>query len=113
MALELMAKVDFLIVDKTGTITEGKPTVETIETSGESISESEVLKNVISLNQLSAHPLAKATVAYGRERGMEPLKVDAFNAVTGKGVEGVINGEKVALGNLKMNFNTMGGKLKP
>lgn len=102
MALELMAKVDVLIVDKTGTITEGKPTVETIGTSGESISESEVVKNAISLNQLSEHPLALATIEYGKERGVEPLKVNAFNAVTGKGVEGIINGEKVALGNLKM-----------
>ncbi len=102
MALEKMAKVDVLIVDKTGTITEGKPTVETIGTSRGSISESEVLKNIISLNQLSEHPLAEATIEYGKEHGIEPFKVSGFNAVTGKGVEGTIKGEKVALGNLKM-----------
>ncbi len=102
MALEHMAKLDVLIVDKTGTITEGRPTVETIGTAGGSISELEVLKKIISLNQYSEHPLAKATLEFGTEQGVEPLKVNDFNAVTGKGVEGRINGEMVALGNLKM-----------
>lgn len=102
MALEKMAKIDVLILDKTGTITEGKPTVETIGTSRGSISESEVLKNIISLNQLSEHPLAEATIEYGKEREIAPFKVTGFNAVIGKGVVGTIKGEKVALGNLKM-----------
>lgn len=102
MALEKMAKVDVLIVDKTGTITEGKPTVETIVTSRGPLSESEVLRKIISLNHHSEHPLAEATIDYGKEHGIKPFKVNGFNAVTGKGVEGSIKGEKVALGNLKM-----------
>ncbi|MRI00241.1 heavy metal translocating P-type ATPase [Kriegella sp. EG-1] len=101
-ALEKMDKVNTLIVDKTGTITEGKPTVETIGTSSGSFSEKEVLQYIVSLNQMSEHPLAEATVKYGKEQGTELFKADGFNAVTGKGVEGNINGKKVSLGNDKM-----------
>ena len=101
-ALEKMHKVDTLIVDKTGTLTEGKPTVEAIGTSRDSYSETEVLQYIVSLNQLSEHPLAEATVNYGKAQGISLLKVDLFNAVTGKGVEGTINGKKVSLGNFKM-----------
>ncbi|WP_273568130.1 heavy metal translocating P-type ATPase [Maribacter halichondriae] len=101
-ALEKMDKVDTLIVDKTGTITEGKPTVETIGTSRGAYSEAEVLQYIVSLNQLSEHPLAEATVAYGKQEGTESLKAEGFSAVTGKGVEGIVNGKKVALGNFKM-----------
>ncbi|WP_276168677.1 heavy metal translocating P-type ATPase [Zobellia alginiliquefaciens] len=101
-ALEKMYKVDMLIVDKTGTITEGKPTVEAIGTSKGEYSEKEILQLIASLNSSSEHPLAEATVTYGKEQGVEILKTDSFNAVTGKGVEGKIEGKKVALGNLKM-----------
>ena len=101
-ALEKMHKVDTLIVDKTGTLTEGKPTVEAIGTSRDSYSETEVLQYIVSLNQLSEHPLAEATVNYGKEKGISLLKADEFNAVTGKGVEGIVNGKKVSLGNFKM-----------
>jgi len=101
-ALEKMHKVDTLIVDKTGTLTEGKPTVEAIGTSRDSYSEAEVLQYIVSLNQLSEHPLAEATVKYGKEQSAEFLKADGFNAITGKGVEGTIKGKKVALGNFKM-----------
>lgn len=101
-ALEKMNKVDTLIVDKTGTITEGRPTVETIVTSGRSLSEEEVLQYIVSLNQLSEHPLAEATVKYGKEQGTEFLKANGFNAVSGKGVEGNVGGKKVSLGNDKM-----------
>ncbi|MGB5436349.1 MAG: heavy metal translocating P-type ATPase [Maribacter sp.] len=101
-ALEKMHKVDTLIVDKTGTLTEGKPTVEAIGTSRDSYSETEVLQYIVSLNQLSEHPLAEATVNYGKEQGISLLKADGFNAVTGKGVEGAVNGKKVSLGNFKM-----------
>ncbi|CAM3428810.1 heavy metal translocating P-type ATPase [Zobellia roscoffensis] len=101
-ALEKMYKVDMLIVDKTGTITEGKPTVEAIGTFKGEYSEKEILQLIASLNSSSEHPLAEATVTYGKEQGVEILKTDSFNAVTGKGVEGKIEGKKVALGNLKM-----------
>lgn len=101
-SLEKMAKVNTLIVDKTGTITEGKPTVETVGSYNDQFSNKEVLQYIISLNQFSEHPLAEATVAYGKEQGTESLKSEDFNAVTGKGVEGTVNGKKVSLGNDKM-----------
>lgn len=101
-ALEKMDKVNTLIVDKTGTITEGKPTVEKVGTSRGDYSKMQVLQYIVSLNQLSEHPLAEATVKYGKEQGTELFKADGFNAVTGKGVEGNVNGKKVALGNFKM-----------
>lgn len=101
-ALEKMDKVDTLIIDKTGTITEGKPTVEKIGSFNDQFSESEVLQYIVSLNSNSEHPLAEATVKYGKEKGAEILKSDGFSAVTGKGVEATINNKKVALGNPKM-----------
>ncbi|TLP74114.1 heavy metal translocating P-type ATPase [Maribacter sp. ACAM166] len=101
-ALEKMDKVDTLIIDKTGTITEGKPTVEKIGFFNDSFSDSEVLQYIVSINSNSEHPLAEATVKYGKEHNAEILKSDAFSAVTGKGVEATINGKKVALGNPKM-----------
>ncbi|MAZ25491.1 MAG: copper-translocating P-type ATPase [Cytophagaceae bacterium] len=101
-ALEKMDKVDTLIIDKTGTITEGKPTVEKVGTFNNSFSEGEVLQYIVSLNNLSEHPLAEATVKYGKEQETKFFKAEGFNAVTGKGVEGNVNGKKVALGNAKM-----------
>jgi Cu2+-exporting ATPase len=105
-ALETMNKVDILIVDKTGTITEGKPTVEKVGSVGDDFNENDVLKYIVSLNSQSEHPLAEATLKYGREQGVETLKVDSFNSVTGKGVEGTVNGKKTALGNTRMMEQT-------
>ena len=101
-ALEKMEKVDTLIVDKTGTITEGKPTVEKIGAFNNGFSESEVLQYIVSLNSNSEHPLADATVKYGKEQKTELIKSESFSAVTGKGVEAIINDNEVALGNPKM-----------
>mgnify|MGYP003654076835 FL=1 len=102
-ALERMNKVDTLIIDKTGTITEGKPTVSEIgKAETGSFSEEEVLQYIVSLNNLSEHPLAEATVTYGKEKDVDFLKAENFNSVTGKGVEGIVNGKKTALGNEKM-----------
>ena len=101
-ALEKMNKVDTLIVDKTGTLTEGKPTVEKIGTVGDNFNEETVWQYIASINSQSEHPLADATVKYGKEKGVKTLKTDGFNAVTGKGVEGTINKKKIALGNVKM-----------
>jgi Cu+-exporting ATPase len=101
-ALERMDKVDTLIIDKTGTITEGKPTVEKVGVFGKDFSEKEVLQFIVSLNKMSEHPLAAATVKYGKEQSIEILNAENFSAVTGKGVEGNINGKKVDLGNEKM-----------
>ncbi|MBO3116410.1 cadmium-translocating P-type ATPase [Winogradskyella sp. DF17] len=101
-ALEKMDKVNTLIVDKTGTITEGKPTVETVGAFNNALSEKEVLQYIVSLNTNSEHPLAEATVKYGKEHNAEILKSEDFSAVTGKGVEAKIDGKNVALGNPKM-----------
>ncbi|GGG42886.1 copper-translocating P-type ATPase [Croceivirga lutea] len=101
-ALEKMDKVDTLIVDKTGTITEGKPTVETVGAFNGVLSEKEVLQYIVSLNTNSEHPLAEATVKYGKEHNAEILKSEDFSAVTGKGVEAKIEDKNVALGNSKM-----------
>ncbi|WP_179338660.1 heavy metal translocating P-type ATPase [Winogradskyella ludwigii] len=101
-ALEKMDKVTTLIVDKTGTITEGKPTVVTVGSFNAEFSENEILKYIVSLNKNSEHPLAEATVNYGKEQNAEILKSEAFSAVTGKGVEATINNKMVALGNPKM-----------
>jgi heavy metal translocating P-type ATPase len=101
-ALEKMDKVNTLIVDKTGTITEGKPTLETIGAFGDTLNKKEVLQYIVSLNTNSEHPLAEATVKYGKEYNTEILKSEDFSAVTGKGVEAKIDGKKVALGNPKM-----------
>ena len=101
-ALEKMDKVNTLIVDKTGTITEGKPTVETVGAFNEALSEKEVLQYIVSLNTNSEHPLAEATIKYGKEHNAEILKSEDFSAVTGKGVEAKIDEKNVALGNPKM-----------
>ncbi|WP_019668912.1 heavy metal translocating P-type ATPase [Eudoraea adriatica] len=111
-ALETMNKVDTLIVDKTGTITEGKPTVEKVGAVGDDFNENDVLKYIVSLNSQSEHPLAEATLKYAREKGVESLKVDSFNSVTGKGVEGTVNGKKTALGNTRMMEQTNASYLK-
>ncbi|KAA3624088.1 MAG: Cu(2+)-exporting ATPase, partial [Flavobacterium sp.] len=101
-ALEKLNAVDTLIIDKTGTITEGKPTVETVGAFSDALSEKAVLQYIVSLNTNSEHPLAEATVKYGKEHNAEILKSEDFSAVTGKGVEAKIEGKNVALGNPKM-----------
>src|SRR5690625_3661146 len=98
-ALETMDKVDTLIIDKTGTITEGKPAVERVGSFDEAMSEEEVLQFMVSLNSHSEHPLAKATLNYGKEKNVTALPSEKFTAVTGKGVEGVAGGRETALGN--------------
>jgi Cu2+-exporting ATPase len=101
-ALENLDKVDTLIVDKTGTITEGKPTVEKIGVFGSDFKENEILHFIASLNSSSEHPLAEATVKYGKEQKVDILKTENFSAVTGKGVEGKVDQKKLDLGNTKM-----------
>ncbi len=100
-ALEKLNKVDVLITDKTGTITEGRPSVEKVlNSTGES--DDTLLVYAASLNQHSEHPLAEAIVKYGREKNVELKDAQDFKAVTGKGVTGVVAGKKVALGNSKL-----------
>ncbi|KKO50094.1 ATPase [Arsukibacterium sp. MJ3] len=101
-ALEKLDKVDTLIVDKTGTITEGKPTVEKIGVFASNFSDSQILHFIASLNSASEHPLAVATVKYGKQQRIDISKTENFSAVTGKGVEGTVDGKKLDLGNAKM-----------
>ncbi len=101
-ALEKMNHVDTLIVDKTGTLTEGKPTVETIETTTDKLSADEVSALVASLNRSSEHPLATATVNYAREQNIELSEAHDFDSVTGQGVVGNVNNQSLALGNDKL-----------
>ncbi len=97
-ALERMEKVDTLVVDKTGTLTEGKPKITAIVTAN-NLKETDVLALGASLEQSSEHPLAAAIVAAARERGANLQEPGDFRALTGKGVDGKIAGRSVALGN--------------
>ncbi len=98
-ALETLAKVDVLVVDKTGTLTEGKPRLLTV-TSLPSVSEAELLRFTAGLEQNSEHPLAAAIVAGAREKGLVPAKAQDFRSLTGKGVTGTVEGHVVAIGTM-------------
>jgi len=100
-ALERFAKVDTLIIDKTGTLTVGKPElIAVMPEAGHA--EGEVLSLAASLERGSEHPLAEAIVAGAEARGVEFAKAEDFEAVTGKGVKGTVDGKSVALGNARM-----------
>lgn len=99
-SLERMEKVDTLVVDKTGTLTEGKPRVTKIVAEG--LSEDDLLSFAASLEQSSEHPLAHAVVVAAKEKGLTIAKVENFDSPTGKGVVGTVNGRAVSLGNIKM-----------
>lgn len=96
-AIEKMDKIDVLITDKTGTITEGKPSVEKIVV--KEMDENAVLGKIASLNQSSEHPLATAVVTFAKSKSSVLSKVENFESVTGKGVVGTIGNEKISLGN--------------
>src|SRR6266481_1590549 len=97
-AIEIMRKMDTLVVDKTGTLTEGKPKLVSIVTAG-TLDEGTLLRMAASLELGSEHPLASAIVFGAQERGVELAKSTAFDSLTGKGVRGEIDGHQVALGN--------------
>ncbi|NMM26478.1 MAG: heavy metal translocating P-type ATPase [Glaciimonas sp.] len=100
-ALELMEKVDTLVIDKTGTLTEGKPKVQRI-VAASGFDESQVLHYAASLDALSEHPLALAIVNHAKEQNLSPKPVTQFESVTGKGVRGQIDGKLVLLGNMRL-----------
>ncbi len=100
-ALERMAKVDILIVDKTGTLTEGKPKLTDVVALGD-IAEDEVLRLAASLERSSEHPLAEAIVSGAEAKGAKLVNTTDFDAVTGKGVRGKVDRRNVALGNPAM-----------
>jgi len=100
-ALETMEKVDTLVVDKTGTLTEGKPRLVSLKAVN-GATEEEVLRLAASVERGSEHPLAAAIIAGAKERGIEPIKTTDFQSLTGRGIQGVVDGHKVALGNQQL-----------
>ncbi len=100
-ALEKMNKIDTLIIDKTGTITEGKPSVEKV-VAAEGFNEDDLLQKISSLNKQSEHPLAEAVVKYGTAKKISFSDVKDFKAIAGKGVTGMVDDKKIALGNKKL-----------
>jgi P-type Cu+ transporter len=100
-AIENLRRVDTLIVDKTGTLTEGKPRFDRIIASS-GHTEDEVLRLAASLDQGSEHPLADALLKQARERGLAIDKAEDFHSLAGMGVRGSVNGKQLALGNLAL-----------
>jgi Cu+-exporting ATPase len=99
--LEIMERVDTLVVDKTGTLTEGKPRLVSVVPLGGYVDD-ELLRLVGSLEQASEHPLAAAIAQGARDRGVEFSPVSDFRSLTGKGVEGRVDGKRVAVGNRRL-----------
>ena len=99
-ALEIMEKIDTVVVDKTGTLTEGKPRLTSIVAAG--IEENEVLRLAASVERGSEHPLAAAVVAGAGERGIALVRAENVRAIPGKGIAGSVEGKNVALGNLAL-----------
>ena len=100
-SLEKLNKVDVLIVDKTGTLTEGKPRVQQVY-SGSNYSVKDLIKYVASVNIQSEHPLAESTVQYAKEQKIGLVPTSGFISITGKGVKGVTDGKIILVGNKKL-----------
>ncbi|MBS0624948.1 MAG: copper-translocating P-type ATPase [Verrucomicrobia bacterium] len=100
-ALEMMSKVNTVVVDKTGTLTEGKPKLTTIVSFGEK-SEGELLQLAASLEIASEHPLGTPIVSSAKEKNLSLLPIEDFKSMTGKGIIGKITGKTVAIGNQKL-----------
>jgi Cu+-exporting ATPase len=100
-ALERMEKVDTLVIDKTGTLTEGKPSVVGIRTAG-TIDETELLRLTASLERSSEHPLAEAIVRSAQERGLTLAPVDGFDSPVGKGALGIVDRRSIVIGNRRI-----------
>ncbi|MDX1683810.1 MAG: heavy metal translocating P-type ATPase [Saprospiraceae bacterium] len=101
-ALERLDKVDTLIVDKTGTVTEGAPKVEEVVSLTDKYSEEQIAKFIYSVNSSSEHPLAQATSSYAESKSLDKMDVQNFEAITGKGVIGEVDSLQIALGNEKL-----------
>jgi Cu2+-exporting ATPase len=100
-AIEEMNKVDMLIIDKTGTITEGKPSLKEYKSFGQ-LKDEEILKLAASIDTNSEHPLAEAIVKGAKEKNIGLVKLDSFESITGKGVQALYQGKKIGLGNQKL-----------
>ncbi len=100
-AIEVMRKIDTLVVDKTGTLTEGRPKLAVVEAVAD-MDEEQLLRLAAGLERGSEHPLAAAIVQGAQERGLKAPQAEDFDSVTGKGVTGRVEGRAVALGNLAL-----------
>ncbi len=100
-ALERLEKVDTLVIDKTGTLTEGKPSVVAIRTAG-TIDETELLRLSASLERSSEHPLAEAIVRSAQDRGLTLAPVEDFDSPVGKGALGIVDRRSIVIGNRRM-----------
>lgn len=101
-ALQQLKKMDVLVVDKTGTLTEGKPFLENLISADDETTADQLLQLASSLSALSEHPLAHAILYAAREKNLKPLQVTDFQSLTGRGVEGVIEGKSITLGSLAL-----------
>ena len=108
-AIEEMNKVSTLIIDKTGTITEGKPALKSYKSFGK-LADEEILRLAASVDAHSEHPVAEAIVAGAKVKGIEISNVENFESVTGKGVKGVYEGKKIGIGNNRL-MNDFGAQL--
>ena len=100
-ALERLEKVDTIVIDKTGTLTEGKPKVLAVRTAT-GVSEEDLLQRAASLERMSQHPLGAAIVTAAEAKGLVLLAVDNFDAPTGKGVTGLVGGKRMVIGNARI-----------
>ena len=100
VALETSARIDTVVMDKTGTLTKGEPEVTDFLTDG--MAKTEVLRLVAAIERESEHPLAKAVVTYAEENGADPAKADAFENIPGHGAIGHVDGQAVAVGNTRL-----------
>ncbi len=97
-AIEELRKVNMLVVDKTGTLTVGKPKLVTVKSTGQ-FDENSLLTFAASLEKASEHPLAQAIVSGAKEKNIQLVETENFQSITGKGIQALINGKKVSLGN--------------
>jgi Cu+-exporting ATPase len=100
-AVEVMETVDVIVIDKTGTLTEGKPSLVSVQTRP-GLAELDLLRLVASVESVSEHPLASAIVTGARERGVTPSAVTGFQSRTGQGVVGIVEGGTIAVGNASL-----------
>ena len=100
-ALEILEKVDTLVVDKTGTLTEGRPKLTEL-ISAEGVNDIELLQAAASLEKSSEHPLAAAILAAAKEKNIKLVAIEDFQSVTGKGIKGTLNGKQIGIGNMAL-----------
>ncbi len=105
-ALQQLKKMDVLVVDKTGTLTEGRPFLEKLIPADDETGADQLLQYASSLSVLSEHPLAQAILSEARGRNLKPLQVGSFQSLTGRGVKGIIEGKNINLGSLAL-MNTL------